>query len=189
MPNSVSNMPAPKDFNKFTVLSGTGPRHSNFASSFKLASSASDSALHPLKKYDKTIIKSFNDQLVKKNIRRGGLSTTQQTKLFRKIIAKDEHLKNDIYAKKVLKNRLLKHFAHRPEVQARVKEQYSEDLKGGGKAVRTINKYESTSKTLGKSNNKNFSGINSKLQKRTTSAPPPTNTPTKTSTPKAGLPF
>ena len=164
MPNTMSSMPLPKNFNRFTVLSGAGPRSNNLASSFKLASNSKSSELHPLKRYNKTIIKSFNDPLVKRNIRRGGLSTKQQLKLFRKIVAKEEHLKTDMYAKKVLKNNLLKHFAHRPEVQARIKEQYSEDLKGGGKAVRTVNQYQSTGNTLGKKQNKTFPTGTTKLR-------------------------
>lgn len=188
MSNLVPQMPLPKDFNKFTVARGTGPSHSNLASSLSRATSSGAGALHPLKKYNKTILKGFNNQLVKRNIRRGGLSTTQQTKLYRKMVNENEHLKNDIYAKKVLKTKLLKHFASRPEIQARIKEQYSEDLKGGGKAVRSATRYESTSKTLGKENTKTFSGINSRIKNRPT-APPPTNTPTRTSTPRIRLPI
>ncbi|MFH1790351.1 MAG: hypothetical protein ABH832_04775 [bacterium] len=168
MPIDIAKLPKPQNFNKFSVAKGTGVSYANLASSLNRAMLSSSDTLHPLKEYKDHIIEAFDNPLYKKKMRSGGLSNADQKLLFRKIIAKNKKLSSDQFAKNILKNRLLKHFEKRPEVQDRIEEQFSEDIKTGGTASRSAIQHKSTSETIGKKDLNIHSGIGS-IQKNNVS--------------------
>lgn len=181
----IPDLPRRKNFGKITVAEGTGPAHSNLATGLKRATLKSSSVLHPLKPYRKSIIKAFNNPVTKLKIRRGGLSNIDQIKLYRKILALDDkapksenfgfrrtpkkdkdyiELKNAKFARDVLKYKLLKHFAKQPKIAARVREQFSENLPLGKKAVSSIDKYRGTGETMAKASRVVYSSVHDRVQ-------------------------
>ncbi|PIT87273.1 MAG: hypothetical protein COU31_03865 [Candidatus Magasanikbacteria bacterium CG10_big_fil_rev_8_21_14_0_10_40_10] len=167
----VQGLPSKKYFSTFTVKKGAGPSYGNLATGLSNATRSSASVLHPLKEYQDPIKHAFNDGFVKKTIRsKGYLSVAQQKQLYNKILnkASEMHkadpknikdLSSDIYAKKVLKDRLLKHFAFDPKTQENIREQYGDETdKFGHSAKHSLSQYKSTADNLVKEDRQVFSG-------------------------------
>ncbi len=93
----------------FTAIRGTGPVEHNLETALHRASLSATNSLHPIQGHIKTISKAFDDQVVKRAIRAGGLSAMEQKTVFRKILKNDESVGKSELKKKLVRQ-VISHF-------------------------------------------------------------------------------
>lgn len=172
----LPNLPKRENFKKI-ILSRAGPAYYSIATGVD-RETKKGKQLHALEPYKKSIINAIKLTEIRE-IKRGGLSDTSRKRLLRRILALDDktpnkpenykELKNNPFARdKILRDRLLKHFARKPKIAARVQEQFSEDLPTGGQAKHSLVDRRGTGDTLAKANRTTSSGIDDLIKKKST---------------------
>ncbi|MDO8499069.1 MAG: hypothetical protein Q7S66_00180 [bacterium] len=109
--NSHSSLPLPLAGHKFTVKKNAGPIHTNLYHSLHAATLHGSSVLHPVKEYIDTITAAFDDPMVKRKIRAGGLDASMQKVVWKKIkkAAPEVAESSKVMVKDRIK-RIIKHF-------------------------------------------------------------------------------
>lgn len=94
---------------QFTVKANLGTAGTNLYQSLHHATLDSSSYLHPIKGYIDSITNVFDNPLVKKEIRSGGLSSSMQKLVWKKLCEQHPEIADNVVVKERMK-RIIKHY-------------------------------------------------------------------------------